>query len=80
MTTQVVNVTVSLPRDLVRFADELVKETKTNRSRVISACLRELADKRLREQMEEGYKAMAEEHRRFTAVAMNLAHEVLPEW
>jgi metal-responsive CopG/Arc/MetJ family transcriptional regulator len=80
MTSRVEKVTVSLPRDLVRFADEVARETKTNRSRVVSSCLREHAERRLRERMEQGYKAMAEENREFAKVAADLAHEVVPEW
>ena len=28
--------------------------------------------------LEEGYRAMAEEHRQFASIAINIAHEVLP--
>ncbi len=80
MTTQVAKLTISLPRDLILFADKLASEMRVSRSKVISSCLREFADRRLREQMEEGYKVMAKEHRRFADVAVSLAHEVLPEW
>jgi metal-responsive CopG/Arc/MetJ family transcriptional regulator len=80
MVTQVEKVTISLPRNLIRFADEVASERKVSRSKVVSSCLQEFADRRLREQMEEGYKAMAEEHRQFANMAINLAHEVLPEW
>lgn len=80
MTTQVESVTVSIPRELIQFADQIATELQVSRSKVFTSCLRELADKRLHEQMEEGYKAMAEEHRKFADVAMHLAHEVLPKW
>ena len=80
MTTQLERITLSLPRDAVQFADNLAKETNTSRSKVVSSCLREMAEKRLREQMAEGYKTMAEEHRQFAGEAINLAHEVLPDW
>jgi metal-responsive CopG/Arc/MetJ family transcriptional regulator len=80
MTTQVEKVTISLPPDLVRMADEIARETQTSRSKVVSSCLRELAERRLQEQMEEGYKAMAEENRRFANEAIELAGEVWPEW
>lgn len=80
MTAKVEKVTISLPPDLVRITDEIARETQTNRSKVISSCLRELAERRLQEQMEEGYRAMAKEHRGFASVAMNLASEILPEW
>ncbi len=80
MTTRAKKVTISLPRDLLQVTDEVAKETKTNRSKVVSSCLRELAERRLQEQMEEGYKAVAKEDRQFANGAINLASEVLPEW
>ncbi len=80
MTTQVKSVTVSIPREPIQFADQIAIELQVSRSKVFASCLRELAGKRLYEQMEEGYKAMAEEHRKFADVAMHLAHEILPEW
>jgi metal-responsive CopG/Arc/MetJ family transcriptional regulator len=79
MASQAEKVTISLPQELVRIADEIARERRTSRSKVVSSCLRELADRRLREQMEEGYKAMAKENRRFARVAGNLAEEVLQE-
>jgi metal-responsive CopG/Arc/MetJ family transcriptional regulator len=80
MTTQTEKITISLPRDLIQLADELAKEKRVSRSKVVSSCLRELADKRLRRQMEEGYKAIAKENQQFAEQALNLANEVLPEW
>ncbi len=80
MTTRVEKLTISLPRDLILFTTKVASEMQVSRSKVVSSCLREFADRRLREQMEEGYKAMAEEHRQFANLAANLAPEVLPEW
>jgi len=80
MTTRVRKLTVSIPQDLIVFADEVAREMKISRSKVVSSCLREYAQKRFVEQMEEGYTAMAEENRQFADVAVNLAQEVLPDW
>jgi len=80
MTTQVEKVSLSLLPDAVRFADELAKEWQMSRSKVVSSCLLEMATKRLHEQMAEGYKAMSKENLQFANEAVNLAHEVLPEW
>ena len=80
MTTQLQRITLSLPSDAIKFADEIARERRTSRSKVISSYLRELADKRLLEQMEEGYKALAKENRQFANEAINIAHEVLPKW
>ncbi len=80
MTTQVKNITVSIPRDLIIIADKVAREKRISRSNLIANCLRELADRQLQEQLEEGYAAMAEEHTRFANMAIGLVHEVLPKW
>jgi len=76
----VLKLTISLPRDLVRFADTLAKERYVSRSGVIASLLQGLADERERVAMIEGYKAMSEQHREFADMALPLAKEVLPEW
>ena len=64
MTTQVVKVTVSVPKDLVKMADKVAKERKTSRSKVVSTCLQELAKQRFQAELEEGYRAMAADEQR----------------
>ncbi len=80
MTTQVEKLTISLPRDLISLTDKIAKEMKISRSKVVSLCLRELAEKRLREEMEEGYKAIAEENKQFANMAFELQRRVVPDW
>ncbi len=80
MTTQIERLTISLPRDLVALTNEIAREEKISRSKVVSICLQELADKRLRREMEEGYKVMANEHLMLAREAIKIAHEVIPEW
>jgi len=80
MTTQVEKLTISLPRNLISFTDKIAKEMKISRSKVVSSCLRELAEKRLREEMEEGYKAIAEENKQFANMAFELQRRVVPDW
>jgi metal-responsive CopG/Arc/MetJ family transcriptional regulator len=80
MTTQAQNVTVSIPRNLILLADEVAREQQISRSNFFATCLKEFAERRLQEQLEEGYKAMAKENKQFADVALSLAHEVLPEW
>jgi len=72
--------TISLPEELVSFADTVAKEKNISRSKVLSICLREAAEKRRAEEMAEGYKVMARELKRFAADAAKIAQEVLPEW
>lgn len=72
--------TVSLPRSLISFADEVARKRKTSRSRVVSSCLQEFAERCKLAEMEEGYKAMANEHRQFAEMSLALQREVVPEW
>lgn len=78
--SQVAKLTISVPRSLISFADQVANERRISRSKVISACLQEFAEQRKLAELEEGYKVMAEEHRQFAVVALALAHEVVPEW
>jgi len=80
MTMQVAKLTISLPKDLIALTDEIAEEMKISRSKVVASCLQELAKKRLRAQMEEGYKAMAEEQRQFAQMSFELQRRVVPDW
>ncbi len=72
--------TVSLPQELISLADAIAKEKKISRSKVVSSCLQELAEKHKVAEMAEGYKVMAREQKQFAAMASKVEHEVLPEW
>jgi len=80
MTMQVEKLTISLPKDLIALTDEIAAEMKVSRSKVVSSCLRELAEKRLCAEMEEGYKAMAKEQRQFAKISFELQRRVVPDW
>ena len=80
MASRVAKLTISLPKDLIAFTDEIASERKVSRSKVVSSCLQELAEKRLREEMEEGYKAMNEEQREFAKMSFDLQRRVVPDW
>lgn len=76
---QVARLTVSLPRDLISFADEIASEENISRSKVVCNCLREHAQKRKIQLMEEGYKAMAKENREFAQRAFELQRKVVAD-
>ena len=80
MATQVAKMTISLPKSLISLANEVASEENISRSKVVSNCLRELAQKRTIELMEEGYKAMAKEHEQFAEISAEAAAEVVPPW
>ena len=80
MATRVGKLTISLPRNLISLTDEIAKERKISRSKLVSICLQELAEKRLRAEMEQGYKLMAEEQRQIAKMSFELQRRVIPEW
>ena len=80
MVMQSQKITISIPLNLLIIVDEIAKEKKITRSKVVSSCLREIAEKRFREKMEEGYKALAHENLKFAEEAVQLAEETFSEW
>jgi len=80
MASQVAKLTISLPKSLISFADGIASEKNISRSKVVSNCLREFAQRRTAELMEEGYKAMAKEHEQFAKISAKAASEVVPPW
>lgn len=74
------NITVSVPSRLVSFLEKIVKEDKTNRSKIVSKCIEDMARERTKKLMEEGYRAMAEEHKQFAKLSAKAAAEVVPAW
>ncbi len=79
MSAAMENITVSVPSKLVSVVEEIVKEEKTNRSRVISRCIEEMAKKRTIRLMEEGYMAMAEEQKQIAGEFLELQSEIVPD-
>ena len=72
--------TISLPEELILFADQVAREKKISRSKVFSSCLQELSEKHRIAEMAAGYQALAKEQKQFAAMASKIEQEVLPEW
>jgi metal-responsive CopG/Arc/MetJ family transcriptional regulator len=72
--------TISLPEELITFADEVARKEKTSRSKVISASLRTTAKNYRVAEMKEGYLAMAGENKEMADTAAEIEGEVIPEW
>ncbi len=72
--------TISLPEELISFADEVASKKKTSRSKVISASLRMTAENYRVAEMAEGYQAMAKQNKQLADLASEIEHEVIPEW
>lgn len=75
--SQVARLTISLPRDMISFADKVAHERKISRSKAISLCLQEVAEQRRLAELEEGYKVMAEDNRKFAKMAFELQRKVV---
>ena len=54
-------VTVTIEREVIRELDRLSIRRRENRSRLVEEAVRLWQDQQLREELAEGYKAMAEE-------------------
>ena len=80
MPATMANVTISIPKRLVVFVEQIVKESKTNtnRSKVISQCLEDMAEKRMIGLMEEGYREMADENMRLAEQSLPIVSETWP--
>ena len=75
-----VKLTVTLPSELIASADEIAKKRKISRSKLVSLCIKELAESYKVAEMAEGYRAMAKEQKQSAALASEIEHEVIPEW
>ncbi len=85
MTTRISNgkpghISISLSRELIEMADEVARETKTSRSRVIARCLEELARHRRERAMVDYYKAMDPERQRFLDEAQQAISDIVEDW
>lgn len=79
MADRIAKLTISIPSELLAITDEIAAEQRISRSRLVYHCLRDLADKRLKQRMAAGYKALAKDNSRFASQTINIAHEILPD-
>ena len=70
-------ITISLPEDVLEWADCLAREQESNRSAVIAKLLKKDEEERTRELMAEGYKAMGEENLRDAEESLGLISEIM---
>ncbi len=74
---ETVRVTISLPKELAEFADSMAKRARRRRSRFIAGLIEEKKQQLQHEKLIEGYKAMAEENRKFAKDVIHLSREAL---
>lgn len=73
-------ITVSLPQDLVDFADDLAHHADISRSQVIGKALAEARARRERRLAEEGYRFYASESIEFAQASALAVAEALPTY
>jgi metal-responsive CopG/Arc/MetJ family transcriptional regulator len=72
---KVAKITISLPKTLLDFADQLARDRSISRSRVITDLLENEEEARIQALMAEGYREMAEENQRLAEDAFPMAGE-----
>lgn len=80
MATQIMRLSVSIPKKLINDADKIARAKNLSRSKLISECLKDMVEREKRELLIEGYKAMAKEHSDFARLSVEADKEVLPPW
>ncbi len=70
-------VTISLPQDLLAFADTMATGLKKTRSKVISDSLREMRQREQDDLAREGYRFYAREAEEFAEMSVQAMAEVL---
>ena len=80
MTTKMVRLTASVPQNIVEETDKIAIQIKTSRSKLVAESLKEMIEKRKKQQMAEGYRVLAERHQDFAAGTVKALKEVIPEW
>jgi metal-responsive CopG/Arc/MetJ family transcriptional regulator len=77
MVTQMVRITASVPKYVAEEADKIADTRKLSRSKIVSECLMTMIRERKQHLLEEGYKAMAQEHKDFAKISENAAKEAI---
>ena len=80
MTTKMVRLTASVPQNIVEETDKIALQLKSSRSKLVAESLKEMIEKRKKQDMAEGYRALAEKHGEFATGTARAVKEVLPEW
>jgi metal-responsive CopG/Arc/MetJ family transcriptional regulator len=72
-------ITVSLPSDLLRFADDLADQTGASRSAVVAEALDVLRRTETDKRLEEGYRFYADSDRELAEEGLEASREVWPD-
>lgn len=73
-------ISISVKTELIELVEQIVKETNSNRSEVISLCLEELARNRKERLMIEYYQAMAQEENEYLKKSESVINAIVSGW
>jgi metal-responsive CopG/Arc/MetJ family transcriptional regulator len=73
-------VTISLPDELIEFADQRAQATGSNRSQIIGWALREIKNRTQAQLAAEGYQFYAQEAREFAEASSAVVAAAWGEW
>ena len=76
-TEKIVRVPVTVPEHLLKFADRLARQKKSNRSRILCELLEEKEQQLIQESMKEGYKELAGLSQELADMAFPAAREAV---
>ena len=62
-----VRLTASVPQNIVEATDKIALQIKSSRSKLVAESLKEMIEKRKKQQLAEGYRVLAEKHQDFAA-------------
>jgi metal-responsive CopG/Arc/MetJ family transcriptional regulator len=80
VSSKMVRLTASVPREIVEAADEIAVQTKSSRSKLVAESLKELIERRKKQALAEGYRAMAQKQADFADYSAEAVREVRPDW
>jgi len=80
MAARTTRLSVTVKPELKAVADEIAREKKTTRSKIISQCLEELARNRKEKLMIEYYQTMAREHKDFAKNSVKVIQNIASSW
>lgn len=66
----------NVPRHILEMADEIAAKRRMSRTSLVVECLSEMIAQRERDLLAEGYRAMAEENKKFAELVEPVAREL----
>ena len=73
-------ITISLPKNISDSVNDMVAERDISRSQLFAELIQAEQARIVERELAEGYIALAEEHRRFSDVALSAANEIWPRY